>query len=226
MYLSMPLNQAGISLNFKQLVFHWPLKRDTAAMEFNLSMSQTPWWNQYSFDPSLVYAKGSRLMHMLLRRWLGGWCFRKGLKAYFEKHQYGSYHRSWPLECSRWCIWPWCSSLGFLDLEQPGYQAQQWNDAKINKSNSSLGAWTKADLCHWQQLVWYSDTRNETLEIPGYAALAAANDEPLRSIRKAQLAHYRLPGEALGYDCRQHGFIWITWANGANREHTPSLGRR
>ena len=35
------------------------------------------------FDSAIVYAKGSRLMHML-RRWLGDEAFAKGLKAYFE----------------------------------------------------------------------------------------------------------------------------------------------
>ena len=32
------------------------------------------------FDSAIVYAKGSRLMHML-RRWLGDEAFAKGLKA-------------------------------------------------------------------------------------------------------------------------------------------------
>ena len=41
------------------------------------------------FDGAIVYAKGSRLMHML-RRWLGDADFAKGLHAYFEKHQYGN----------------------------------------------------------------------------------------------------------------------------------------
>jgi len=41
------------------------------------------------FDSAIVYAKGSRLMHML-RRWLGDEAFAKGLKAYFEKHQYNN----------------------------------------------------------------------------------------------------------------------------------------
>ena len=41
------------------------------------------------FDPAIVYAKGSRLMHML-RRWLGDDDFRAGLKIYFERHQYSN----------------------------------------------------------------------------------------------------------------------------------------
>ncbi len=39
------------------------------------------------FDPSIVYAKGSRLLRML-QAYVGTDALRKGLKAYFEKHQY------------------------------------------------------------------------------------------------------------------------------------------
>ncbi|HSX29311.1 MAG TPA: M1 family metallopeptidase [Candidatus Saccharimonadales bacterium] len=41
------------------------------------------------FDPSIVYAKGGRLINML-RNYLGDDVFRKGLKAYFTKHAYGN----------------------------------------------------------------------------------------------------------------------------------------
>jgi aminopeptidase N len=41
------------------------------------------------FDPSIVYAKGGRLLNMLMN-YLGSDDFRKGLKLYFEKHQYGN----------------------------------------------------------------------------------------------------------------------------------------
>jgi aminopeptidase N len=41
------------------------------------------------FDPSIVYAKGGRLLNML-KNYLGEDAFRKGLKAYFEKHAYGN----------------------------------------------------------------------------------------------------------------------------------------
>ena len=39
------------------------------------------------FDPSIVYAKGSRLLRMV-QSYIGTDAMRKGLKAYFEKHQY------------------------------------------------------------------------------------------------------------------------------------------
>jgi len=41
------------------------------------------------FDPSIVYAKGGRLLNML-RVHIGDEAFRAGLTKYFEKHQYGN----------------------------------------------------------------------------------------------------------------------------------------
>lgn len=41
------------------------------------------------FDPSIVYAKGGRLLRML-QAYLGNDALRKGLKNYFEKYQYGN----------------------------------------------------------------------------------------------------------------------------------------
>ena len=41
------------------------------------------------FDPSIVYAKGGTLLYMLMN-YIGEAAFRKGLKDYFLKHQYGN----------------------------------------------------------------------------------------------------------------------------------------
>lgn len=41
------------------------------------------------FDPSIVYAKGGRLLNMLMH-YVGQEDFRKGLKLYFETHAYGN----------------------------------------------------------------------------------------------------------------------------------------
>lgn len=41
------------------------------------------------FDPSIVYAKGGRLLNMLMQ-YIGEETFRKGLKAYFTAHAYGN----------------------------------------------------------------------------------------------------------------------------------------
>ena len=41
------------------------------------------------FDPSIVYAKGGRLLYML-KNYIGEEAFRTGLAAYFKKHAYGN----------------------------------------------------------------------------------------------------------------------------------------
>jgi len=41
------------------------------------------------FDPSIVYAKGGRLLYML-KNYIGEEAFRSGLKKYFENHAYGN----------------------------------------------------------------------------------------------------------------------------------------
>jgi aminopeptidase N len=41
------------------------------------------------FDPSIVYAKGGRLLYML-KNYVGEAAFRKGLSAYFTRHAYGN----------------------------------------------------------------------------------------------------------------------------------------
>ena len=41
------------------------------------------------FDPSIVYAKGGRLLNMM-KQYIGEEAFRKGLGAYFKKHAYGN----------------------------------------------------------------------------------------------------------------------------------------
>jgi len=41
------------------------------------------------FDPSIVYAKGGRLLYML-KSYIGEAAFKTGLKNYFEKHAYGN----------------------------------------------------------------------------------------------------------------------------------------
>ena len=72
------------------------------------------------FDAAIVYAKGSRLMHML-RRWLGESAFSTGLKSYFDKHQYGN-----TIGQDLWDALSAVSNKDVADfmnawLEQPGY---------------------------------------------------------------------------------------------------------
>jgi len=149
------------------------------------------------FDGAIVYAKGSRLMHML-RRWLGDHAFRKGLGAYFEKHQYGN-----TIGRDLWDALSQASGrdvASFMDawLEQPGYPvvtAKVENDCLIlSQKQFFIGEhedkgrlWPVPLNSNWQGL---PDTlTTERLEIPNYAALAAQNDGALR-LNTENTAHY------------------------------------
>ena len=149
------------------------------------------------FDGAIVYAKGSRLMHML-RRWLGDDAFRKGLGAYFEKHQYGN-----TIGRDLWDALSQASGrdvASFMDawLEQPGYPvvtAKVENDCLIlTQKQFFIGEhedkgrlWPVPLNSNWQGL---PDTlTTERLEIPNYAALAAQNEGALR-LNTENTAHY------------------------------------
>ena len=149
------------------------------------------------FDGAIVYAKGSRLMHML-RRWLGDDAFRKGLGVYFEKHQYGN-----TIGRDLWDALSQASGrdvAAFMDawLEQPGYPvvtAKVENDSLIlTQKQFFIGEhedrgrlWPVPLNSNWQGL---PDTlTTERLEIPNYAALAAQNDGALR-LNTENTAHY------------------------------------
>ena len=149
------------------------------------------------FDGAIVYAKGSRLMHML-RRWLGDDAFRKGLGAYFEKHQYGN-----TIGRDLWDALSQASGrdvAAFMDawLEQPGYPvvtAKVENDCLIlTQKQFFIGEheekgrlWPVPLNSNWKGL---PDTlTTERLEIPNYAALAAQNEGALR-LNTENTAHY------------------------------------
>ena len=149
------------------------------------------------FDGAIVYAKGSRLMHML-RRWLGDDAFRKGLGVYFEKHQYGN-----TIGRDLWDALSQASGrdvASFMDawLEQPGYPvvtAKVENDCLIlSQKQFFIGEhedkgrlWPVPLNSNWQGL---PDTlTTERLEIPNYAALAAQNEGALR-LNTENTAHY------------------------------------
>ena len=149
------------------------------------------------FDGAIVYAKGSRLMHML-RRWLGDADFAKGLHAYFEKHQYGN-----TIGRDLWNALGQASGrdvAAFMDswLEQPGYPVltvKVENDVlKISQKQFFIGEhedknrlWVVPLNSNWKGLPDTLET--ETIEIPGYAALLAENKGALR-LNTENTAHY------------------------------------
>ena len=149
------------------------------------------------FDGAIVYAKGSRLMHML-RRWLGDADFAKGLHAYFEKHQYGN-----TIGRDLWDALGQASGrdvAAFMDswLEQPGYPVltvKVENDVlKISQKQFFIGEhedknrlWVVPLNSNWKGLPDTLET--ESIEIPGYAALLAENEGALR-LNTENTAHY------------------------------------
>lgn len=149
------------------------------------------------FDSAIVYAKGSRLMHML-RRWLGDADFAKGLHAYFEKHQYGN-----TIGRDLWNALGQASGrdvAAFMDswLEQPGYPVltvKVENDVlKISQKQFFIGEhedknrlWVVPLNSNWKGLPDTLET--ESIEIPGYAALLAENKTALR-LNTENTAHY------------------------------------
>lgn len=149
------------------------------------------------FDPAIVYAKGSRLMHML-RRWLGDDDFRAGLKIYFEKHQYSNTigHDLWDAlsEASGKDV------AAFMDawLEQPGYPvvtAEVVDDTLvlsqkqffIGEGQDQNRIWPIPLNTNWTGLP--ETLTEERLAIPNFSQLAAQNDGALR-LNTANTAHY------------------------------------
>ena len=149
------------------------------------------------FDPAIVYAKGSRLMHML-RRWLGDDDFRAGLKIYFEKHQYSNTigHDLWDAlsEASGKDV------AAFMDawLEQPGYPvvtAEVVDDTLvlsqkqffIGEGQDQNRIWPIPSNTNWTGLP--ETLTEERLAIPNFSQLAAQNEGALR-LNTANTAHY------------------------------------
>ncbi|GAA0057707.1 putative lysyl-aminopeptidase; aminopeptidase N [Streptococcus canis] len=149
------------------------------------------------FDPAIVYAKGSRLMHML-RRWIGDRDFAAGLRLYFEKHQYrNTIGRD---------LWNALSDASGKDvaafmnawLEQPGYPvltARLENDQLIlSQKQFFIGEakdhgrlWPIPLNSNWKGL---PETLTEAeMVIPNFSQLAAENEGALR-FNTENTAHY------------------------------------
>lgn len=151
------------------------------------------------FDPAIVYAKGSRLMHML-KRWLGDEAFSKGLTAYFEKYQYSN-----TVGNDLWHILSTTSGkdvASFMHswLEQPGYPvvsvAVEDDTLKLEQKQFFVGEgkdknriWSIPLNTNWEGLPDLFDTK--TIEIPNYTELAKTNQSkgPLL-LNTGNTAHY------------------------------------
>ncbi len=149
------------------------------------------------FDGAIVYAKGSRLMHML-RRWLGDKDFSNGLSKYFEAYKYGNTIGK--------NLWDKLSEVsgkdvaGFMNcwLDQPGYpvvSAKVENDTLIiSQKQFFIGEhvdrkrlWQVPLNCNWQEIPEL--LTDETIEIANYSELKKANKQPFR-LNTENTAHY------------------------------------
>lgn len=151
------------------------------------------------FDAAIVYAKGSRLMHML-RRWLGDKVFAAGLKLYFEKHQYNN-----TVGRDLWNALSTASGkdvASFMDawLEQPGYPLVtlklEGDSLQLSQKQFFIGEYEDQDRLwpiplnsNWSGLP--EILSEKTIEIPNFSQLAAVNKEkgPLR-LNTDNIAHY------------------------------------
>lgn len=149
------------------------------------------------FDPAIVYAKGSRLMHML-RRWLGDKDFASGLNRYFETFQYGN-----TVGRDLWKALSDASGknvANFMDawLEQPGYPvvtACVENDTLIlTQKQFFIGEhedkgriWQIPLNSNWEGIPDLLTT--ERLEIPNFYQLATVNKSAFR-LNTENTAHY------------------------------------
>ncbi|HGI4144918.1 TPA: M1 family metallopeptidase [Streptococcus agalactiae] len=137
------------------------------------------------FDPAIVYAKGSRLMHML-RRWLGDTDFAAGLKIYFEKHQYQN-----TIGRDLWNALSQTSGkdvAAFMDswLEQPGYPVMaakiEEDELILTQKQFFIGEHEDKSLL-WQIPLnsnWEGIPEiltEETVVIPNFSQLAEKNKE-------------------------------------------------
>lgn len=149
------------------------------------------------FDAAIVYAKGSRLMHML-RRWLGNEAFAAGLKAYFKKHQYQNTVGQ--------DLWRALSEASGKDvasfmhswLEQPGYPvvtlSVKDDDLVIRQDQFFIGEgedrerlWQIPLNTNWSGLP--ETLTDREVIIPGYRQLVAQNQGALR-LNTENTAHY------------------------------------
>jgi aminopeptidase N len=144
------------------------------------------------FDPSIVYAKGSRLLYML-RTYIGEEAFRAGLTAYFKKHAYGNTRGS--------DLWAALSEASGKDigafmnpwLERPGFpvvRVTQTDDSLTITQEHFLDDPAKADKTRVWPVPLFSDSAAvpETLQKPAYHARVKRAD--YITINRGVRGHY------------------------------------
>ncbi len=158
------------------------------------------------FDPAIVYAKGSRLMHML-RRWLGDEAFSKGLGNYFNEHKYNN-----TIGKNLWDKLSETSGKNVADfmngwLEQPGYPLVTVNVENdnliisqkqffIGENEDKNRLWQVPLNSNWEGIA--ETLTSKELVIENYSELKSKNKNALR-LNTENTAHYiiKYEGELL-----------------------------
>ncbi len=144
------------------------------------------------FDPSIVYAKGGRLLNMLMK-YVGQDDFRQGLKAYFAKHAYGNTSGSdlWAAlgQASSKDIAafmdPWLTRSGFPVVEAD----QQGKELKLTQHHFLLDP-AKADQTRvWPVPLLSSDAGAPALFSTAEASTTLQSDDYIR-LNQGAIGHY------------------------------------
>ena len=117
------------------------------------------------FDPSIVYAKGARLLWMVYNL-VGEASFKQGLTNYFNKHAYGNTVGA--------DLWQALTNASGLDvgsimetwINQPGVpcvSVDQMSDSKINLKQDRITSEGLSDHSHWAIPLWPSQNQPSTI---------------------------------------------------------------
>lgn len=149
------------------------------------------------FDGAIVYAKGARLL-VMVRSLVGDEALRKGLKAYFAKHQYGN--------ATGPDLWKFLGEASHLNigeimenwLEKPGYPvvSVRLEDDRLNISQEPFYIGEKGEMDKTWHVPLHSNYKEVPLLLEGkelvldkYADLRAANGRAFR-LNDTNSAHY------------------------------------
>lgn len=144
------------------------------------------------FDPSIVYAKGGRLLRMLML-YVGNEDFRKGLKQYFTKHAYSNTTGN--------DLWDALSKASSKDvaafmnpwLDRPGFPVvtvdQHGNEVTVTQSHFSLDPAKTDSSRHWPVPLFSNSPGLPSLLETAETKITLTSDAFVR-INQGAIGHY------------------------------------
>ena len=144
------------------------------------------------FDPSIVYAKGGRLINMLMQ-YLGEDVFRRGLKLYFDKHAYGNTTGD-----DLWAALGQASGQDIAEfmnpwLEMPGFPVvhveQHDTSLSVAQEHFVLDVAKVDDSLLWPIPLLASEPEVPALLSAPHVALTLSDDQPVR-LNAGAVGHY------------------------------------